>query len=423
MTVVIPDAWQEALPQNSQPLSSQLLALFNQPELNRIVHTTLESNLDLRQTALRLKEQRLLQHQTEAKTQPEANLKLTSERTKNGSINSSQVLSLDLSWELDVWGRLADQNASASATTQAVELDYQAAANSLAGRTIQSWIDIAIRTNIIREEQSWINSLEDTETIIAERYQNGITDSSAIADLETARASTARIRASLAAREQKQNDAYRHLYALQGRTSVVGKAAWKVPQIHNPPAQLPANVIANRPDIQAAYQRVLAANSDRSVAQKQLLPSFTLSANLSQSGNSISDRLSASSAWSLLGQLTAPLFNAGRLQAEADIAHLQAERSYLSYQQNLITAFNEVESSLSLEAALSEQERQLNTALKHSQASFTHYQNRYFSGLSDILDLLSAKQNVFDARIQLLEIKKARLTNRITLGLALGMGV
>ena len=422
--VALPVSWQETLPLSQTPLSDQLLDLIDSPSLTQIVRQTLAANYDLRQTAIRLQEQQLLARQMDAARKPELNLNLNSQRAKGSTIANTQTLSLDLSWEVDVWGRLADQSRATEATTQAQALDYQAAKNSLAARTIQRWIDISLRAQIIRAEQQWVTSLQSTEEVITERYRNGLSGSNGLADLETARAATARIRASLAAREQSQRDAYRQLAALQGIAGQVDLPNPQLPpDIENPPLRLPAEMIAHRPDLQSAYQQILAADAQAAVAQKQLLPSFSFNASLSQARPDLNDLLSGSSAWSLLGRLTAPLFNAGRLKAGAEIAELQAERSYLAYQQTLLNALNEVEASLGQEAALAQQQLHLKAALQHSEASLAHYQARYRDGLNTILDLLNAKQSAFDARIQLLQTQQARLTNRITLGLALGMGV
>lgn len=423
-TLLIPETWQAPVPFNQTTLTDQLLDLINDPTVTQLVQHTLTANYDLRQTALRLREQKLLQHQTDANRAPELNLNLSSQRAKSSTLSNSHTLSLDLSWELDAWGRLADQRRAANANSRSAELDYQAAANSLAARTIQRWIDITLRAEIIRAEQLWLQSLEDTEAVITERYRHGLSGNNALADLETARAATARIRASLSARQQTQREAYRQLATLQGLGSVtVLPQPANIPNIGTPPPQLPAQVLANRPDLQSAYQQIVAANAQTAVAHKALLPSFTLDASLSQTRPALGDLLSGSTAWNLLGQLTAPLFNAGRLKADAEIAELQAERSYLVYQQALIDALNEVENALGQEASLAAQQTQLQAAMHHSEASLAHYEARYRDGLNDILDLLNAKRSAFDARIQLLQTQQARLTNRITLGLALGMGV
>ncbi|WP_271271011.1 TolC family protein [Aliamphritea hakodatensis] len=424
--LAVPAQWQENSPTPQQPLTSQLLDLIGDPGLGTLIRQTLAANYDLRQTALRLQEQRLVSHKEAGATLPELNLNLNSDRKKDAA--TSHALSLDLSWEADVWGRLADRSQAADATTESLELDYRAARDSLAARTIQGWLDIQMRARIINAESQWLNSLEDTEGVIQERFLSGLDGSNSLADLEAARANAALTRASLAARQQNQANAWRQLAALQGTAGTDKLVATlplsaTIPSVSNPPARLPADVLANRPDLQAALLSIDAADALARASHKQLLPSFNLTASLSNSAGNLGDLLSGSTAWSLLGQLTAPLFNAGRLKADAEIADLQAERSYLSYQQALLTAVNEVETALGQETSLAEQQTQLQAAVQHSEASLEHYQARYRSGLNDILDLLTAQQNAFNNRIRLLEIQQARLTNRITLGLALGMGV
>lgn len=426
--VVVASGWQETLPAQSVvaegTVSTQLLDLIDDPALTALVQQTLTTNLDLQQTALRLREQQWLTRSTNAATGPQLDLNLNSQRSQNSTTTSNHQLSLDLSWELDVWGRLADQTDAARAETDAQQLDYSAAANSLAARTIQGWLDIVLRDQMIRVEKQWLRSLEDNEAVIQERYRSGLSGSNALADLETARSNTALTRASLAARQQTQRDAYRQLAQLQGQSApLVMVLPEQAPEIANPPAVLPADVVVRRPDLQAALQRIDAADAQARATHKQLLPGFSLSASLSQSRPQLDDLLSGSLAWNLLGQLTAPLFDGGKRKADAAIADLQAERSYLVYQQTLLSALNEVESALGQEASLAEQQRQLSAALRHAEASRQHYEARYRDGLNDILDLLSAQQSAFSTRIQLLQTQQARLTNRITLGLALGMGV
>jgi len=418
----LPLQWQEPVNESPLPEATPLLALIDYPPLTALIDQTLAANYDLRQTALRLKEQRLLQRQTDTQALPSLDLNLNSQNAKNS--NSSHTLSLDLSWELDIWGRLADQSRAAQASTDAQTLDYTAARNSLAARTVQQWLDIQLRAQIIRTEQQWLHSLEDTEAIISERYRTGLSGSNALADLETARADTALIRVSLAARQQQQRSALRQLAALQGSASpTTSSPSEQIPTIELPPVQLPATVLAQRPDIRAALLRVAAADTQAIASHKQLLPAFTLTSSLSQNRPRLDELLSGSVAWSLLGQLTAPLFDGGRLKADAEIADLSAARSYLAYQQTLLSALNEVEDALGQESSLAEQQHQLERALHHAEASLQHYQARYQDGLNDILDLLNARRSAFSTRIQLLQTQQARLSNRITLGLALGMGV
>lgn len=420
----IPVDW--AVPANTVDISelpqdAGLLDLFRQPKLQQLVNETLNNNLDLQQTALRLRQQQLLIAPEHAARQPELTGLLTSQRSKEQEISTRHTLALNLNWELDVWGRLADGKAAAQQTAAAQKLDYDAARNSLAARTVQSWLDISLRQQIIETEQQWLKSSENNRAVILDRYQSGLGN---LADLATAKAATARVQASLIERQNQQRVALRQLNLLRGVSNNSEPPEITVtPDITTPPISLPGTVLARRPDLQAAYLRIQAADHSAAKAYKQLLPGFSLQATLSDTGQDLDQLLKGSPLWSLLGQLTAPLFNSGRLKAQADIAQLDAELSYLKYQQTLLDAVNEVDNGLDLEATLAQQEKALAQALQHSQTSLDHYRSLYRDGVGDILNLLSAEQTAFEARIQLLQVRQNRLFNRITLGLALGMSI
>ena len=127
--------------------------------------------------------------------------------------------------------------------------------------------------------------------------------------------------------------------------------------------------------------------------------------------------------WSLLGSLSAPLFEGGALRAQVDIAKLNAEQAFWEYQDTLLGAVNEVENALGQEQSLTEQQLQISNALDSAKRSFSNYQSKYQQGLVDILDLLTVQQKVYDLQAQLSQINYTLLTNRIDLGLALGLGV
>lgn len=430
VSALIPADWQNPYPQDTAWQQS-LHALYDDPRLKTFIDIGLKENIDLRQTALRLKRQRLITRQTNAQGQPQLDAAFSSERQRlNDSnnnefttqrYNSEQRLALDLSWELDVWGRLANATEAEMLEGSALYSDLQAARHSLAARLIQGWLDLGGRQAVIATEQARIRSLENTEDTIRERYRSGQAE---IADLETARTETEQARSNLAALYDEQAQAERGLQLLLGNTPKIGLALPEIPtDIALPSTPLPATLLSNRPDLQAAYLRILSADARQQAAYKDLLPTFTLSSSLSQARPNIGDLLSGSTAWSLLGRLSAPLFDGGRRRAEVGIQALNAQQAYLDYRQTLLTALNEVENALGQEISLAEQERHTAKALRHAEASRSHFQSRYRQGLADILDLLSAEQTAFDVRIQSLQLRQARLTNRITLGLALGMGV
>jgi outer membrane protein TolC len=190
-----------------------------------------------------------------------------------------------------------------------------------------------------------------------------------------------------------------------------------------PLASLPKQDLARRPDLQGAFFDLEAEEFRTKAAYKALLPSISLELALSDTASSPSAALLTSPLWSLLGQLSAPIFDGGYLRSQAKVAELTAENAYWIYQETLLTAVNEVENSLGQEKSLTLQQKHLQDALDSAIRSFANYQEKYREGLVDISDLIDAQTNSFDVQEKLVQVKYNRLVNRIDLGLALGLGV
>jgi outer membrane protein TolC len=327
---------------------------------------------------------------------------------------------MNVSWEMDLWGRLADASYATAVDAQIQKLDYQAAKNSLAARIIQLWLDMTYRQEIISVEKQWLASLNDTEAVILDGFRDGL---KAAADLDTARAATAQVRVSLEKRQSEQGKAWRDLALLTNNRQAHTALPLQVPEIAAPYLSLPAEAIGRRLDLQSSYLTIVAADKRADIAYKDLLPKFTLTASVSNSKTDLDDLLSGSPAWNLIGGITAPLFNRGRLKASAEIAHLTTEIRYLEYQKKLQAAFSEVENYLDREASYARQQQHLEQALAYSESSQSYYRSRYQDGLSNVLDLLSANRQKFQSHIELLQLQQTRQSNRIQLGLSLGMGV
>ncbi|WP_225312901.1 TolC family protein [Vibrio fortis] len=418
---LVPTQWDNAQPYVNSDFSTQLLELVNNDELSTLVLETLESNYDLRQTALRLQQADLLASQSSNYLQPSLSTSYQASRDKSPIISNNHKLSLDLSWELDVWGRLADKSSAASSRAQSAQLDYLYARNSLAARVIQAWLDIQYRAEIINVEKQWIVSLLDTEEVITSQVLDG---SKEHADLDTARAATERVKAGLVSRQQQQLAAIRDLNALRGNISKDHQiSSHSLPTVPTPILKLPGEMVGSRPDLLAAYQSLLAADADTSVAYKELLPKITLSASLYRSGTSPNAMSQNPSLWNLMGGITAPIFNQNSIETNAKVTALKAQGSFINYEKKLVSAINEVSTALDKEYYLTLQEQHYKDAKEYSNSSMKNYENLYQEGASDIIALLVAKQSVYQSTIQLLQTQQARFSNRVSLGLALGMGV
>lgn len=195
------------------------------------------------------------------------------------------------------------------------------------------------------------------------------------------------------------------------------------PQVVNPLDSLTQQNMAGRPDLQQAFYNIEAEALRNDAAYKAMLPSFSLTASLTDIAQSPSEALLTDPLWSLLGQLSAPLFQGGKLKSQAEIAQLTTEQSYWAYQETLLTAINEVENAVGQEYSLEQQQLHLNQAFTSSKRSFVSYEEKYRKGLVDIFNLLSVQQQTYDTEAQLVNATYQRLLNRIDLGLALGLGV
>lgn len=190
------------------------------------------------------------------------------------------------------------------------------------------------------------------------------------------------------------------------------------------PAGVPSDVLRNRPDIDAAYQRIRAADSRVSVAHADLFPSFPLTGSVGQSSSVLSDLADSSfNTWSLVAGLSAPIFDAGMRRAELGAAGKRAEQALAAYQSTVLAALKEVEDALGSERLLRRQETARLKALEAAKSAEKRSRRDYEAGISDLLSLLEAQRRVFTTEDDTITVRRLRLQNRVALALALGKGV
>ncbi len=398
----------------------ELVDLLAIPELNKLVNQGLKNNPDIQKIALAIQTAYLQKKITRSDGLPSTQLEFdTNPSQGNHTAYSSRLL---VSWELDLWQRIADSVRRDEMTIAQIQSNYQAARDALAADIMRNWLAIIFQQQLIKTEKQRLLVLKSNQNIILKRYRVGLGQ---LEDLDTANSSIASTKGTLVGYEEELANARRNLKQILGEltTDYHFPTISNFPDVIIPLATEPQYDLARRPDLQAIYYEILAQQYAVSVAYKMLLPRFSLSASLGDSGSDLSDVLFKSPAWNLLGNLTAPLYQGGRLRAEAEIAELDREQAFLSYKERLLKAVYEVETGLSREQALESQQTHIREALSNARRSAAHYQLKYRKGLVDVLDLLTVQQKTFDLQIQVKQIIYQQLTNRIDLGLALGLGV
>ncbi|WP_259120816.1 efflux transporter outer membrane subunit [Salinibacter ruber] len=330
---------------------------------------------------------------------------------------------LGLSYELDFWGRVRSQRTAALSQYFATAADLQTARLSVISQTISTYAQIASLRRQVRLGERTVGLLEERVAVTEDRYARGLVPSF---QLYT-------VRQSLQAAQADQPDLERRLYEAQSRfATLLGRFAGEqrallpdsmtVPLAPEPvPAGLPADLLMQRPDVRGAALRLEAARQEIGVARAEMLPSLSLTGQGGTQSSELADLVDPGQVFaSFAGQLTAPLFQGGRLRANLNAAEARYKQQAARYEQTVLTAFQEVKASLvgyeKQRQRYREVERQVDTARDAFQAQ----RDRYERGVGDVLSLIDAERTLVQAQTRLAGVGLAVVNARLALHRALG---
>ena len=338
------------------------------------------------------------------------------------SLTNSYGLSLQASWELDLWNRLGLRERAALAELQATEADLAGARLSVVGRVTRTWIAL---TELERQHELAARTLDayrETLSIAEQRYDRGLISP---VDVHLTRAATENTAALLALRENQRQRTSRQLEVLLGRYpkgTLRGADAFPTttPAI---PAALPAELVLRRPDLLAAERRFVASEARTGEARRNLLPRITLTGSTGTTSNELGDLLDGDfGVWSIAGSLLQPIFQGGRLRAQVSANTAAEDAALARWAQSVLDAFADVETALAADGLLAVRERHLTSALEASSRAWDLSQDRYRQGIGDLLSVLEAQRRALNAESELIAVRSARLQTRVDLHLALGGG-
>lgn len=406
--------WQN-LPQQTH--AAYLNDLVDSDMFDELLKIAMQSNPDLQQMLLTLQIRQSQLIQASGEKRPFIS---TGASAQNSSDNETSFgTDVSVRWQADLWGKLADNERAADLDITEQSLLYQSARDTLAAEVMQVWLTLIAQQRALDIEQQRQASLQQTESFILQRYRQGL---GTLEDLDSARSAVASSAANIEALTENFRQQSIQLKTLVGQVNNPEfTLPTDYPAVVIPIIDLPDQTLNRRPDLLAAYAAIQASSARTEVAYKDLLPSLSLQAVLQDVGNSPRASLFTAPVWSLLGQLTAPLYQGGQLRAEAEIRELETAISYQQYRDTLLNAVTEIEQALSQEQALVKQQQHIETALASAENNLRQYQANYRSGLLTILDLLTVQQQTYNLQAQLDDLIYQRLLNRISLGLALGL--
>jgi len=410
-------------------LVASLGDVFNDSELRKQMRLSQKYNPDLDAAAARLEEAGFNTRNAQAALFPSLTANAGANRGKTNSagagfnfgstITERYSASLDAQWEVDIWGRIRAGVVAAEANRESVAAEYAAASQSIAAQSAQAWFNLVAETKLRDLAGERLKTFQSTVDLVNRRFELGTAD---LGDLSLAETDVETARTEISARKNARDQAARQLSALTGAYPDAGKSASVWPSMKNSVAAgIPSTLLEVRPDIFAAYMRIVAADANVKVAHQDLFPRFTLTASGGQQSSALRDLADSNfNVWSVAANLSAPLIDGGSRRAELGAANARAKQALAIYRSTVLNAFREVENSLGSEFYLKQQESSTIKALEAARTAEERTLRNYESGLVEILTVLDATRRRFAAEESLIILRNLRYQNRVALALALG---
>lgn len=438
-----PDSW-AASREGRSGVDEQWISRFGDARLERLVAAALTSNHQLQQAEARVRRAATALKVSESTLRPDVDLSANARRQKQvfpgfpfeapgggggggGSISSLTNIygtSLDVSWEVDLWGRIRAGNQAALADLQSEGLTYRAARASLIAQVAKAYFTaVEAETQVALARES-LRINEQTVEAIQDRFRTALADEGGTgAQLRLAQTDFAVAEATLEERKGLADQTKRQLEILIGQypkgSLAVPKELPAVPA--RPPVGVPSQLLLRRPDILAAERRYAASQARIKEAQLAKFPQFTLTGSLGTSTTELRDVLNSDfGQWSLGAGLVQPILINGRLQAEIEAREIGRDDASLDVQRIVLQAFGEVEDALAAERVLARREQALAKAYSTAKDATQAGRIDYSRATSDILTVLTAQNREIALGSQLSAVRRARFINRIDLHLALG---
>jgi len=327
---------------------------------------------------------------------------------------------LNISWEADVWGKLSQRKKASAYTAKAQAELFKYAELSLVANVSRAWYNLTANKLQLDLAHQRLDSFKNTASLIEENYKGGI--SSAL-DVYLSRSDVQQQIASL-------SDArFNYIQTLRAFKTLIGEYpdtnlefTAKLPELtESPSIGLPAQLLTRRPDIKASQLSYQAEIASAKAAQRDLYPSINFTGSIGDSRDSFNQLFDGENLIrQFISDLTLPIFASGSLRSLRDQALHSAESAYANLLSTTLTAFEEVENSLSQEALLREQKNAIKEAVQLAENGLELALDRYKLGIENYNTVLESQRRVFDSKQNEINIRNALLQNRIGLHLALG---
>ena len=412
-----------AAPAEAQPRGEWWRA-FADPVLDGLVDRAARDNTSIQAATARLAQARALLRGVDADRGLQVGLGAGVTREApagaRGAAGTLASVGANLSYEVDLFGRLSRATDAASLDAQAREALLQSTRLLVQADVAQTYLALrAVDTEraLVRDTvEAYRNTLRLTER----RVQAGD-----VAELDAARVRTdlASTEAEALALDRRRAQLEHALAVLVGEPASNFSVGDKVQAIALPqvPAGVPGTVLARRPDVSAAMKQLQAAQARVGVAQAAWFPSVSLTASGGQASPEVSDLFKWSArAWGVGALLSLPIFDGGRREAGVQGARAQFDEALAAYREQVLVAFKDVEDELAALRLLEAQSEAQARAVASASRATALSESRYRNGLVSQLELLDAQRSELRNRREALQVRSARYQSTVALVRALG---
>lgn len=423
--------WQVARPADAAPRGNWW-AVFADAKLDELQTQLAGASPDLRAAFARYEQARALARQSASSLYPSLSANAGATRASSSanapgsdggsSTGNDLFASLNLSWEIDLFGRLRNARSAADRRLEASAGDLAALQLSLQAELAASYFQLRGADATIALLEDSIEAYERAFDLTRHRYDGGI---AAVADVDQAETTLNATRAQLAAAKLSRAQLEHAIAVLLGLAPSefsLAPAAF----VGEPPmvtTSLPSTLLQRRPDIASAERQVAAANAEIGVARAAWFPIFGFSATGGYEATKSSDWFDAPSRyWSIGPSVTAPIIDGGALSALRRQARAEYDESVANYRKAVLTAYQEVEDNLAALRHLADEVAGDEAAAAAAQRSVFHANKRYTAGVASYLEVTTTQTAALSAQRDALDARVRRITAAVQLVRAMGGG-
>ncbi len=433
--VELPTAWKESAQNVAR--DGNWWRIYADPVLEKLIEEALAHNANLLVAAARVDEARALLAQADASFYPSVDASLSRGRSLSSAATgllppdvqrerNNYRAALNVSYEVDLWGRLRSTSQAAKAELLASEAARDTVRITLAADVAKAYFALRSLDAQVESTRRTLTLREEGLRLQQKRFDGGVISAYDYRQLE---AEVAGARAQLPPLERDREIQEAALSVLLGRSPreilesnisrVPGEDAKLLPAVV--PSGLPSELLLRRPDLVEAEQRLIAANARVAVARSAHFPSIQLTGMLGSEAQMLSSLFSGPAGiWSFAAAVAAPIFAGGRLQAFVGAAEAREKQALAGYQGAIQNAFREVRAALAAQARARESFEAEGARTAALDATLRLARLRYDNGLASQLEVIDAQRNLLAAEIARHEALRAQRAAVADLYKALG---